>query len=175
MENLKLAFLSSYNFENDSVYRGAVLVTDENTKPIEFRVTSTIKPTDFQKTLYGSILNEHILVELIAVPLLGALKDQPDFVLVQDPLFLAANDKQGLRIVRLFKETEGDGHNEAEQATVINSKYEPILLETSKHIEADLVEIRKRLFDIFAQRNLLEPFDRVKVACQQIHDKKVGE
>ena len=75
----KMAFLDVYTFENNSGIMGAILVTDADTKPMEFRVTAPIKPTNFQKTLYGDVLLEHILVELAAVPLLSAINEQIDF------------------------------------------------------------------------------------------------
>ena len=73
MEIAKIAFLETYTSEDSGGIIGAILVTDEETKPLEFRVTSPIKPTGFQKTLYGDVLLEHILVELISVPLLSQI------------------------------------------------------------------------------------------------------
>jgi hypothetical protein len=55
LEDLTLAFISSLNFNNDNILRGAMLVTDEHTKPLEFRVTALIQPTELQRTLYGDI------------------------------------------------------------------------------------------------------------------------
>ena len=107
----KMAFLDVYTFENNSGIMGAILVTDADTKPIEFRVTAPIKPTNFQKTLYGDVLLEHILVELAAVPLLSAINEQIDLILVRNPLFLGVNDKQGVRVVRIFTEDEGRTRN----------------------------------------------------------------
>lgn len=59
MEQTKLAFLSRLSFDNDSCIRGGILITDVNTKPLEFRVTAPIKPTSFQKTLYGKIIKDY--------------------------------------------------------------------------------------------------------------------
>ena len=73
MELRKIAFLETYNLEDEAGIMGAILVTDAETKPLEFRVTAPIKPTNFQKTLYGDVLLEHILTELVSVPLLNAL------------------------------------------------------------------------------------------------------
>ncbi|MGE5410933.1 MAG: hypothetical protein ACM3MI_08235, partial [Clostridiales bacterium] len=101
MDLVRIAFLETYSFDDKSGIMGAILVTDPDTKPLEFRVTAPIKPTSFQKTLYGNVLHEHILVELIALPLLGAIKDDIDLILVRDPLFLGINNKQGVRAVRL--------------------------------------------------------------------------
>lgn len=177
MEDLNVAFLSSYKFENDTVIRGAVLVTDEQTKPLEFRVTAPIHPTNFQKTLYGDILTEHVLVELVTIPLLNALSQKPDIVVVRDPLFLGANERQDIPIVRIFKDGEVRfaGNNKSEQLSSIGGKYEPILVETSRALESKLPEFRKQLSEVFSKRSLLEPFDRILTALQQVHSQKDGE
>ena len=177
MEELTIAFLSSVRFENDAVIRGAALITDVQTKPLEFRVTAPVHPTNFQKTLYGDILTEHILVELITIPLLKALSQKPNIVVVRDPLFLGANERQDVPIVRVFKDGEARfaGNNKVEQLTSIGGKYEPILFETSKSLEAKLPELRKQLSEVFSKRSLLEPFDRIETALQQVHTQKVGE
>jgi hypothetical protein len=176
MEGLSIAFLSSHAFDTDTAIRGAILVTDEQTKPVEFRVTAPIRPTSFQKTLYGELLIEHILVELVSIPLLNALSQKPNFIVVRDPLFLGANEKQDIPILRIFKDGEVrfSGHK-SEQISSIGGKYEPILVETSKSLEADLPEFRKQLTDVFAKRSLLEPFERIISAVQQVHTQKVGD
>ena len=97
----KIAFLETYSLDNNEGIMGAILVTDTDTKPLEFRVTAPIKPTNFQKTLYGNVLMEHIAVELVAVPLLGSISQEIDLILVKDALFLGANNKQGVRVVRV--------------------------------------------------------------------------
>jgi len=88
MDLRKIAFLETYTLENDAGIMGAILVTDADTKPLEFRVTAPIKPTNFQRTLYGDVLLEHILTELVSVPLLNAINEEIDLILVRDPLFL---------------------------------------------------------------------------------------
>ena len=106
MEISKLAFLETYTLENNEGIMGAILVTDADTKPLEFRVTAPIRPTNFQKTLYRNVLMEHILVELVSVPLLNAINEQIDLILVRDPLFLGVNDKQGVRVIKVFDEND---------------------------------------------------------------------
>src|SRR3990172_8587920 len=176
MEELTVAFLSSAKFENDTLIRGEILVTDVETKPLEFRVTAPVHPTNFQKTLYGDILTEHVLVELVSIPLLNALSQKPDIVVVRDPLFLGANERQDVPIVRVFKDGEVRfaGNNKAEQLASIGGKYEPILIETSKALEPKLPELRKQLTEVFSKRSLLEPFERIQTALQQVHSQKVG-
>lgn len=176
MPELTIAFLAGSRFENDSAIRGAILVTDDQTKPLEFRVTAPIRPTSFQKTLYGDILIEHILVELVTVPLLNTLSKKPDIVVVRDPLFLAANERQNIPVVRIFKDGEARfSDTNAEQISCIGGKYEPILVETSKLLEVKLPEFRKQLSDVFSNRSLLEPFDRIATALEQVHSQQAGE
>lgn len=177
MDNFNIAFLESCRLDNDSTIRGALLLTDVQTKPLEFRVTAPIRPNPFQKTLYGNTLFEHILVELIGIPLLKALKEKPNLILVRDHLFLSINEKIETPAIRLFKETEvqfGNNKN-AQPLTSLTGKFEPILIETSKNVETQLPEIRKQLVEIFKKSNLLEPFERIIVACNQVHSQRVGE
>jgi len=175
--DIKLTFLSSSRFENNSAIRGAVLMTDSNTKPLEFRVTSPIRPTAFQRMLYGEVLDEHILVELVAVPLLNSLKEKSNLIIVQERLFLDVNRKQDVLVVRLFKDGEARfGESTPVEKIICSSgKFETVLIETSKEREENLPDIRKQLADIFASKNLLEPFERIRLACEQVHNQKVGE
>jgi len=174
MEIQKIAFLETYNLEENNGVMGAILVTDAETKPLEFRVTAPIKPTSFQKTLYGDVLLEHILVELISVPLLNAINEQVDLILVRDPFFLGANYKQGIRVVRIFKENESKarGSSKHEELNSAGSESEKIFIETSRKFESELPVIKEELNKLSEGRNLLEPFDRLKLACEQVHQQK---
>ena len=75
-----IAFLDVMTFEEGKAFRGGIFVTDINTYPLEFRVTSPIRPTLLQKMLYGSTLESYIYTELVAVPLLRSIKSDPLFV-----------------------------------------------------------------------------------------------
>jgi hypothetical protein len=168
MDNLKIAFLSSFRFEEHSI-RGAVLVTDADTKPVEFRITDPVRPTAFQRTLYGEILDEHILVELIGVPLLRELKEIPKFVLVKDGIFLGVNTKQKIPVIQLLNETAREGKN-VETAELGSSKFTPIRIAISKSLETQLTDIKTQLTQVYEYRDLLEPFKRLEVACQQVNN-----
>ncbi len=173
----KIAFLETYTLDNNEGIMGAILVTDTDTKPLEFRVTAPIKPTNFQKTLYGNVLMEHILVELVSVPLLSAISQEIDLILVRDSLFLGANNKQGVRVVRVFNSHDTPSKNGAakEELNSTSGDNSSIAIETSKKFEPELPEIRDRLNSISEIRNLLEPFERLRTACEQVHLQKTGE
>ncbi len=173
----KFAFLETYTLDKNEGIMGAILVTDTDTKPLEFRVTAPIKPTNFQKTLYGNVLMEHILVELISVPLLGAITQEIDLVLVRDSLFLGANNKQGVRIIRVFDDKDALSRDNASKKDIKASPENDskVFIETSKKFEAELSEIAENINPISENRNLLEPFERLKTACEQVHLQKTGE
>jgi hypothetical protein len=166
MDNLKIAFLSSSRFEDNSI-RGAILVTDTDTKPVEFRITDPVRPTAFQRTLYGEILDEHILVELIGVPLLRELQEKPNFVLVQDEIFLGVNTKQEIPVIQLLNETDRQGKNVV-TAQLPSSKFTPIRIAILKSLESRLTNINTQLNQLYEYRDLLEPFKRLEVAGQQV-------
>jgi ABC-type Zn uptake system ZnuABC Zn-binding protein ZnuA len=50
-----------------------------------------------------------------------------------------------------------------------------IYTEISKKYEGEFSEIKENLNSIAESRNLLEPFERLKVACEQVHLQKTGE
>ena len=158
MELTNLAFLESYTLSDKEGIMGAILVTDTDTKPVEFRVTAPITPTNFQRTLYGKVLMEHILVELISAPLLNAVSLDLDLIIVRNPLFLAANDRQGVRVVRLFDKNETVSREGSAKEELITNNRDNIKIyaEISKKYESELPQIKDNLKSIAEDRNLLE-------------------
>lgn len=177
MNLAKIGFLESLTLDETSGIMGAILVTDSETKPLEFRVTAPIKTTNFQKTLYGDVLLEHVLVELISLPLITALNEELDLILVKDPLFLGSNNKQGIRVVNIFAQDENNQIDKSgvEELKSPKSNGQKVFIRTSPKYENELPQIRDLLNSISEQRNLLEPFDRLKLACEQVHLQKTNE
>ena len=98
----KVAFLGYLELDNGASYRGAILVTDDWGKPLEFRCTAPVKPTAVQRTLYGSTLMPHVLVALIGKPLIDALNEEPVAVLVSESMFLDLRHNARRSHVRAF-------------------------------------------------------------------------
>ncbi|WP_414551694.1 hypothetical protein [Anabaena sp. CCY 0017] len=170
MNDFKIAFLSKYQFDSDAI-RGAVLVTDKETKPLEFRVTEAVRPTKVQRTLYGEILYDYILVELIAVPLLAALTEKPKFVLVDDDMFMDVNNKQEIPVIRLeAQESVNYEKNKFIIQDIKSSKFPSLRIIVSKNLEAKLIDIQQCLEEIYMIRDLLEPFKRIQQTCTQINN-----
>ena len=170
----KIGFLETYAPDDNGGIMGAILVTDADTKPLEFRVTAPIKTTNFQKTLYGDVLLEHILVELISVPLINALNEEIDIILVKDNLFLGANNKQGVRVVRVSGDDNSSKAKNGQELKCFSGNGK-MFVETSKKYESELGQIKDLLNEVAENRNLLEPFDRLKQACEQVHLQKTSD
>ncbi|NWF90186.1 MAG: hypothetical protein HXY50_12090 [Ignavibacteriaceae bacterium] len=177
MNLAKIGFLESLTLDETSGIMGAILVTDAETKPLEFRVTAPIKTTNFQKTLYGDVLLEHVLVELISIPLITALNEELDLILVKDPLFLGSNNKQGIRVVHIFAQDEKyqQPQKGVEELKSFRGGSQRVFIQTSQKYETELPQIRDLLNSLSEQRNLLEPFNRLRVACEQVHLQKTNE
>lgn len=149
-----IVFMDSMNFENMQSWRGGALVTDILTYPQEFRLTSPIRPTPLQSMLYGSTLESYISVELIALPLIKALKIKPALIIVRSAKFLEARSKSEFPLV-LF-DTKSN-----------NFKPHP-------NFQNDLTVAN----GLFAKPNvdtLLEPFSRIQTALTEAHRQKVGD
>lgn len=101
VDELKLMFLTSQDFSKGAAVRGGMLVTDNQAKPLEFRCTSPIRPTGLQRVLYGQMLDTHILLTLIGIPLVRSASERPSIILVRDKRFLALRDKVDVPVVWL--------------------------------------------------------------------------
>ena len=98
-----IGFLGYREFDDGKAYRGAILVTDESSKPLEFRCTAPVRPTNLQRTLYGKSLLPHILTELIAVPLIASMREKPQLILITDDAFFDVRQKIAAPVVRVAR------------------------------------------------------------------------
>jgi hypothetical protein len=63
-------------------YLGGVLLTDHRARPLHFAFVQPIRPTTMQRLLYGSVLDEHIRIDVIAQKLWEGLPNPPDVLFV---------------------------------------------------------------------------------------------
>jgi hypothetical protein len=172
-----LAFISLTELERD-IFRGGVLVTDSQGKPIEFRCTSAIQPTAVQKTLYGGTLKAHMAVELTARPLLNAVKEKYDAVFVtqedfielrktiQKPLLLVA--KQGST---LATQQDSESPAKSELLSSPSGKFDPVVLTCHWQHAEDIALTLPDLGSLFARFDFIEPFSRIESALKLLHEK----
>jgi hypothetical protein len=174
-----LAFIALTELDKD-VFRGGVLVTDAQGKPLEFRCTSAIQPTAVQKTLYGGTLRAHMCVELTARPLLDALKEKYDVVLVTQDEFIELRilidkpllivSKQGSTVAT---QQQSDNPAKSELLSSPSGKFEPVTVTCHWQYADDTVAILPDLGSLFSRFNLIEPFTRIANALKLLHEKGV--
>lgn len=179
-DDTHLLFIASQRFESGKAIRGAFLLTDGDTKPLEFRCTNPIRPTSLQTVLYGQMLNAHLMVELIGLPLVNSLKQPPTMILVQEPDLLGLRQRVSVPVLQITKESaiaidgNGDGGRKRNAVLCIRA-IRPYCSRCS-------TRIRQRYFGQYTRFDkgvqpvdLLEPFQRVLTALEQVHQQKIGE
>ena len=180
-DDTHLLFIAAQKFESGKAIRGAFLLTDGDTKPLEFRCTNPIRPTSLQTVLYGQMLDNHLMVELIGLPLVNSLKQPPALILVQDSALLGLRQKVDSPVLQIAKETAiaiGDNNGDESRIAMLSSasgKFDPVVLMAQKDFSQDIAVGTPVLKKVFNRFDLLEPFQRVITALEQVHQQKIGE
>lgn len=153
----RIAFVELSVFE-DGAIRGGMLVTDEHTRPYEFRVTSAIKPTPMQKIMYGLTLKEYVYSDLIGLPLLKSAKETVSIAFVRDTNLIGTRPHLNFPIAYLHKlDQAADTQTEALRFTLHNQ------FKTEEDWIGTVIQ------KISSQLDLLEPFERVRTALIEVH------
>jgi hypothetical protein len=162
-QEIRLAFIDVMLFPDGSI-RGGILTTDIETKPYEFRVTSPIKPTQTQQILYGSSLKDYVYGELICIPLIKATKEKLSMVLAKDNYLMAMRPLVSVPVILMHQSTAqvGDG-------------IKPGTLSAHRNFQNELTYAYTILDPISKKHDLLEPFERLRLALSEIHRSGLGE
>lgn len=177
---IRLLFIATQKFESGKAIRGAFLLTDGDTRPLEFRCTNPIRPSTLQTVLYGDSLQQHILIELIGLPLVNAVKQQANLVVVKEPELLHLRPRIQIPLVQVAKEdsipisSAGDAAPTALLSST-SGRFDPVILLTHPKSPADREHAKVVLTEIFNSHDLAEPFNRIALALEQVHAQKVGE
>jgi hypothetical protein len=176
----RIAFLGYTEFDNGASYRGAILITDDWGKPLEFRCTAPVKPNAVQRTLYGQTLLPHVLVELIGAPLLQAVQERPEIIVVQESLFFDVRHKTETPVVRLRRQgtdvkLSGEDGEKVKPVVMASEsgKFDPIIVEAHWQFTGDLDYSREKLHELFGRWDLVEPFERLTKGLEYVHQQKV--
>jgi hypothetical protein len=166
----KLVFLDTALFEDGAAIRGGVLVTDLETKPYEFRCTSSVRPTHLQRVLYGDTLDEYVYIELIGLPLIRQTKEPAGLILVRNPLLLKCRPSLPHPIVLVRRDQKSVAQVDAGE-----SEIHPITIVSHREFPAEQKAAQALLTPLLQKRDLLEPFERLQVALSEAHKQKIGE
>lgn len=176
-----VGFLGYREFDNGEAYRGAILVTDEWSKPLEFRCTAPVRPTQLQRTLYGKSLLPHVLTELIGAPLISSVREKPQVILIADEAYFDVRHKIAAPVVRVARASVAKAKQEhqAKARSLLllsaSGKFAQVEIEAHWKFNGDLDSCADRLRDLFGQWDLTEPFQRLAEGLQYVHDERVLE
>jgi len=159
---MKLCFLEASPLDDGAV-RGCALVTDARTRPLEFRVTEPVIASELQQILYGAILDEHVLGDLCAIPLLEALREEPDCVLVRDQALLSLQSVRTEPVLWIGRDDAGDG---AAPGVVMGYH--------GDGEDEGIKRARQALRAVAEHYDLLEPFERIAHAVGHLHRATAG-
>ncbi len=163
IQEIRLAFIDITVYSDGSI-RGGILTTDIETKPYEFRVTSPIKPTQIQQILYGSSLKEHVYGELICAPLIKATKEKLSIVLIKENYLMAMRPLVSVPVIYIHP-------NDAKVGDGIKS----VSLSPHRNFQNELAYAQTILTPIMQKHDLLEPFERLRLALGEVHRAGLGE
>jgi len=140
------------------------LTTDIETRPFEFRVTSPIKPTRVQQILYGASLKNYVYGELICAPLVKATKEKISIVLIKDDYLIAMRPLVPTPVI-LIRPT----------GPQISDGIKPMTFSSHRNFQNELTFAQTILTPIMQKHDLLEPFERLNLALQEVHRMGIGE
>ena len=179
MDKTYICFLDTSTFDEGAAIRGAALLTDPLTEPVEFRCTSAVRPTQLQRTLWGERLIAHIATHLVGKPLLDALGAPPTLVVVRKPEFVELRTLIDVPLVQLLRKDElasaspfafPDGEGEP----LHNSDpTESLIIKSHRQFQADIEAARHLLNGDSSEMSLLDPFDRIANSLIIVHQQEL--
>lgn len=172
MEKQKIGFLSLYDTDTSDSYVGALLITNENGLPLEFKCTHSVKPTAIQKSLYGDKLKPYIAITLCGIPLLNSISNEPDILFVNIPFILGIRPE--IEIPTLLIRRAGDSINlesdenetEKERIESESENYQAIILQTHPDNKEESKSQNELVNELFKNFDLIEPFERMKKSVE---------
>ena len=172
-ENEKLlGFLSLHQNSGQDGYLGALLVTDYQGVPQEFRCSQPVKPTAIQKPLYGEVLIPYIGVTLCGVPLIGSLKSEPSLIILEQEYLLGVRPSTVCptafvqRVGEAIEVSTGSQEDSGQKRKIDcpSGRFQPINMSAHPEYPDDLEAAHEILDSVFESLDPLEPFGRIKTA-----------
>ena len=172
-KNTVLGFLDFLQTPNKDGFLSALLLTDYQGIPQEFRCTRPVKPTAIQTPLYGDKLKPHIAVNLCGIPLVQSLKNEPTLILVQERSLLEIRPStkcpvvytcRAGEVIEIEPTEEAEGGAGGEWMESPTAKFQPIVWQTHPDYDEDKGIATEILREISEHLDPLEPFDRICTA-----------
>lgn len=156
-DNLILCYVTCPQDSSKS-FVGGVLITDFKTRPLHFAYVTPVRPTALQKILYGSTLNEHVQVDVIAKKLFQEIPVVPTVLFVdsEDVLKIQRIVEYPVAYLSKANESVSDG------STLSTLRYKTYTenYETQKIIGQTIANLENAI-------DLIEPFHRMREALKE--------
>lgn len=172
MNNQKIGFLALFPTAMPESYVGALLITDENGIPLEFKCTHSVKPTPMQKSLYGKSLLAHIGITLCGLPLLNSISNKPNILIVNTPFLLDIRNKietptyYACRVGEIITLNSESEETDKQRLEKTNGEYQPIVIHSHPHFKNDQNNPNHSLSELFDSFDLVEPFERIQKSIE---------
>lgn len=162
-QEIRLAFIDVALFRDGSI-RGGILTTDIETRPYEFRVTSPIKPTQVQQILYGASLKDYVYGELICAPLIKATKEKLSLVMTKENFLISVRPFVSIPVILVRPNN-----------TPTNDGIKSVNFSSHRNFQNELSFAQTILTPIMQKHDFFEPFERLKLALNEVHRVGIGE
>lgn len=139
-------------------FHGAILLTDNRARPEHFAYVQPVKPSKLQKILYGSSLEEHIKVDVIAQKLWQGMSKKPDVLFVDAIDLIAA--RRVSRVPTAFIAKVPDSERKSGSLSVV--KYD-----TGPNVDDQSV-VGEIIVGLETACDLVEPFARCRSALDEV-------
>lgn len=174
-QDMLLGFLSLYETLSHDGYIGAILITDLQGIPQEFRCTHPVKPTAIQKPLYGETLVPYIGVNLCGIPLIKSIQNEPSIIVVNKDFLLRVRIASPCPVIFIRRAGEAISIKSSDdsETTLIRERidcstgrFQPIVIAPHPDFHDDITSARKILEKIFSYLDPMEPFERIEKAIE---------
>ena len=136
---------------------GAILLADNRARPLHFAFVQPVKPTKMQKILYGSTLDEHIKIDVIAQKLWQGLPNPPDLLFVDALDLIVARRVTGVPTAFIAKAPD----SETNPSSLSYLRYDVGPHKKDESLVGEIVNALE------GTCNLLEPFTRIREALKE--------
>ncbi|NPA13074.1 MAG: hypothetical protein GXO45_03705 [Aquificae bacterium] len=168
---MNLAFI---NFVSEnSIHKAGILITDEKTRPLEFRITSDMDMDKLQEILYGETLEDVVYKEKFALQLLNSVEEDYGLVLTKHKNLLQLRKEIDKPVVHIQPYEAFMPTNKLNRKIIsIYKKLPPLYITISEEDENQAVSIYKFLQDVYSRHDLMEPFNRIEKAIKYLMESK---
>lgn len=153
---LNIGFLSI--LEEEDGYLGGYLVTNNWGRPLEFRLSTAVKPNPVQKILYADTLKPYLFADLIGKTLVEKTGIAPQLVIVKSEPALELRHHIDAPVLWLTDEVPRTGSSL--HCLRPGSETEAGLY-TLSHFAGDLPTVEERMAHFEGILDLKEPFERI--------------